>query len=64
MMTSDDKVGGWVKKRQNHDDVILECPLTETWCTIRNFEFSEDFFPSGDQVKLTQSFDLRLFIAV
>ena len=29
MMTSDDKVGGWVKKGQNHDDVILECPLTE-----------------------------------
>ena len=26
-MTSDDKVGGWVKKVQNHDDVILECPL-------------------------------------
>ena len=29
MMMSDDKVGGWVKKGQNHDDVILECPLTE-----------------------------------
>ena len=28
MMTSDDNVGGWVKKGQNHDDVILECPLT------------------------------------
>ena len=28
MMTSDDKVGGWVKKGQNHDDVILECPYT------------------------------------
>ena len=28
MMTSYDKVGGWVKKGQNHDDVvILECPL-------------------------------------
>jgi hypothetical protein len=24
MMTSADKVGGWVKKGQNHDDVILE----------------------------------------
>ena len=24
MMTSDDKVGGWVKKGQNHNDVILE----------------------------------------
>ena len=29
MMTSDDKVGGWVKKVQNHDDVILEWSLTE-----------------------------------
>ena len=29
MMTSDDKVGGWVKKGQNHDDVILECPLSQ-----------------------------------
>ena len=29
MMTSDDKVGGWVKKSQNHDDVILECPLSD-----------------------------------
>ena len=28
MMTSDDKVGGWIKKGQNHDDVILECPLS------------------------------------
>ena len=27
MMTSDDKVGGQVEKGQNHDDVILECPL-------------------------------------
>ena len=30
MMISDDKVGGWVKKGQNHDDVILEWPLFET----------------------------------
>ena len=29
MMTSDDKVGGWVKKGQNHDDVILEWSLNE-----------------------------------
>ena len=27
MTTSDDKVGGWVKKGQNHDDVILEWSL-------------------------------------
>ena len=26
-MTSDDKLGGWVKKGQNHDDVILEGSL-------------------------------------
>ena len=32
MMTSDDKVGGWVKKGQNHDDVILECPLRKKHC--------------------------------
>ena len=29
MMTSDDKVGGWVKKGQNHDDLILEWSLIE-----------------------------------
>ena len=27
MMMSADKVGGWVKKGQNHDDVILEWSL-------------------------------------
>ena len=30
MMTVDDKVGGWVKKGQNHDDVILEWSLSRT----------------------------------
>ena len=44
MMTSDDKVGGWVKKGQNHDDVILECPLR----TGGNFD---DY--SGFQLKTT-----------
>ena len=29
MMMSDDKVGGWVKKGQNHDDVILEWSLNQ-----------------------------------
>ena len=29
MLTSDDKIGRWVKKGQNHDDVILEWSLTE-----------------------------------
>ena len=28
MMRSADKVGGWVKKGQNHDDVILEWSLS------------------------------------
>ena len=31
MMMSDDKVGGWVKKGQNHDDVILG-PLHNNPC--------------------------------
>ena len=30
MMTSDDKVGGWVKKGQNHNDVILEWSLSNS----------------------------------
>ena len=29
MMTSADKVGGWVKKAQNRDDVILEWSLID-----------------------------------
>ena len=29
MMTFDDKGGGWVKKGQNHEDVILEWSLIE-----------------------------------
>ena len=29
MMTSADKVGGWVKKGQNHDDVMLEWSFTQ-----------------------------------
>ena len=28
-MTSDDRVGGGVKKGQNHDDVLLEQPLRQ-----------------------------------
>ena len=34
MMTSDDKVGGWVKKGQNHDDVILEWSLIKNQTTL------------------------------
>ena len=37
MMMSDDKVGGWVKKGQNHDDVILECPLTKDLKFLQNW---------------------------
>ena len=29
MMMSADKVGGWVKKGQNNDDIILEWSLTK-----------------------------------
>jgi len=29
MLMSADKVGGWVKKRQKHADVILVCPPTK-----------------------------------
>ena len=41
-MMSDDKVGGWVKKGQNHDDVILECPLTEflLWTLFKSGDYS------------------------
>ena len=35
MMTSADKVGGWVKKGQNHDDVILEWSLTGFWLAYK-----------------------------
>ena len=34
MMTSDDKVGGWVKKGQNLDDVILEWPPSNNFVGI------------------------------
>ena len=34
MLTSDDKVGGWVKKGQNNDDVILE------WSLINKITFT------------------------
>ena len=39
MMTFDDKVGGWGKKGQNHDDVILEWSLYHDWeisCTLHS----------------------------
>ena len=36
MMMSDDKVGGWVKKGQNHDDVILECPHSNLDRTLKH----------------------------
>ena len=42
MMMSDDKVGGWVKKGQNHDDVILECPPTE----VQTYAGGIKFWPS------------------
>ena len=41
MMTSDNKVGGWVKKGQNHDEVILEWSLTQNsweWDCAKNLQ--------------------------
>ena len=45
MMTSDDKVDGWVKKGENHDDVILEwSPIERIWNSIETtlFFYSDD----------------------
>ena len=44
MMMSDDKVGGWVKKGQNHDDVILEWSLIKIQkrYEIRSMQCSDD----------------------
>ena len=49
MLTSDDKVGGWVKKGQNHDDVILEWSLSrrQVWNLIKNFKICTDVPPNG-----------------
>ena len=52
MMTSDDKVDEWVKKGQNHDDVILEWSLTCQMMsslngeviTVNGVELTECFF--------------------
>ena len=38
MLTPDDKVGGWVKKGQNHDDVILEWSLITTQISKKNLD--------------------------
>jgi hypothetical protein len=44
MMTSDNKVGGWVKKGQNHDDVILEWSLTNYRILGNSFHRKSIFF--------------------
>jgi hypothetical protein len=44
MMMSDDKVGGWVKKGQNHDDVILECPLVKLETNMIFFKAFQIFY--------------------
>ena len=46
MMTSADKVGGWVKKCQNHDDIILE------WSLIRMKRISCNDEKNGRKTKL------------
>jgi hypothetical protein len=32
-------VGGWVKKGQNHDDVILECPLIGVTILVAKLQY-------------------------
>jgi hypothetical protein len=39
MLTSDDKVGGWVKKGQNHHDVILEWSLNGILMALADLSF-------------------------
>ena len=56
MMTSDVKVGGWVKKGQNHDDVILECLPIEPAYYIANCRI----FESKQRIRLLLSFRLNL----
>ena len=46
MMMSDDKVGGWVKKGQNHDDVILECPLMNCHELKLLFLITQSYIPN------------------
>ena len=41
MMTSADKVGGWVNKGQNHDDVILEWSLSMSFAFSSNRNISD-----------------------
>ena len=62
MMTSDDKVGGWVKKGQNHDDVILECTLGKTMarngCKMAKRKSCQFFFRTD--FKYRSGFNKRL----
>ena len=46
MITSDDKEGGWVKKEENHDDVILEWPLSQiTNIKLSQLKLVPNYFP-------------------
>ena len=56
MMTSDDKVGGWVKKGQNHDDVILECPLSMICSRVKHICKASFFFALSAGVHVTNVF--------
>ena len=51
MMMSDDKVGGWVKGGQNHDDVILECPLTISMWYLK-------IGSAGNDTNVTETYEL------
>ena len=53
MMTSDDKVGEWVKKGQNHDDVILECPQIQVY----SFDMSKIVFNRNNKTAFFSPID-------
>ena len=61
MMTSDDKVGGWVKKGQNHDDVILECPLTLLF-PIFKIHSKQNFHQRPDHCDWTPCINPKLIV--
>ena len=47
MMTSADKVGGWVQKGQNHDEVILEWSQTDVCNKIINEKTNNFVWSAG-----------------
>ena len=54
MMTSDDKVGGWVKKGQNHDDVILEWSLIQKLLVWVSEKVSDNFWSMAVNISTSE----------